>query len=305
VIIDCDTGTDDALATLLALRSPALRVLGITTVGGNVPLDKVVRNTLTVVEHSGKQVPVLRGAARPLLRPLQSAEHIHGTDGLGGTSFPDPLGSVGDRHAVDFLVETCVNAAQPIHLVTLGPLTNIALALLKEPQLEIRISSLVMMAGAIAGGNVTPTAEFNVYVDPEAADIVFRSRIPKTMVAWDPIIEGATLEAEHVERIEACGTPWCRMAGRLLRARLERWEGPVSPPDPAAMSVAIDASIAQAEMLHVTIETKGERTRGMTVVDRRLWRGDLPGQCEPNVNVVTRFDTAAYRRLFLDTLLRD
>ena len=303
VIIDCDTGVDDAIATLLALRSPGLNVLGITTVAGNAPLDKVMRNTLVVVEHSGKHVPVLRGSGQPMLCRLETAEHAHGSDGLGDVGFPDPEGSVGAEHAIDFLVRTFTESADPVHLITLGPLTNIGLALLREPALASRISSLVMMAGGIAGGNATPVAEFNVFVDPEAADIVLRSGIPMTMVTLDPIIKDATFEAEHAEQIEKSDAPWCWMVGRLLRRRLERWHGPASPPDVAAMGIAIDPTIAECEMLHVAIETRGSHTRGMTVADRRRWRGMMPGQPEANVNVATRIDTQSYRQLCLRTLL--
>jgi len=303
VVIDCDTGVDDAIATLLALRSPVLNVLGITTVAGNASLDKVVRNTLVVVEHSGKRVPVLRGSPRPMLCRLETAEHAHGSDGLGDIGFPEPEGTAGAEHAIDFLVRTFTESAGPVHLITLGPLTNIGLALLREPALASLISSLVMMAGGIVGGNATAAAEFNVFVDPEAADIVFRSGIPMTMVPLDPIVADATLEAQHVERIEQSNAPWCWMAGRLLRQRLERWHGPVSPPDLAAMGVAIDPTIAESEMLHVAIETIGRHTRGMTVVDHRKWRGMMPGQPEANVNVVTHIDTQAYRLLCTRTLL--
>jgi len=302
VIIDCDTGVDDAIATLLALRCSAFNVLGITTVAGNVTLDKVVRNTLVVVEHSGKQIPVFQGSSRPLLTPLETAQYAHGSDGLGDIGFPDPKGSVGEEHAVDFLIRTFMEATEAIHLITLGPLTNIALALMKKPELETHIPSLVMMAGGIHGGNATAAAEFNVWVDPEAADVIFRSRIPKTMVPLDPIIQGATIAAENVEQIEASGSPWCWMVGRLLRHRLERWQWLVSPPDAAAMAVAINPSIADAEMYHVAIETRGEHTRGMTVVDRRSWRGKRVG-AESNVNVVTRINTQSYRRLLVSTLL--
>ena len=303
VLIDCDTGVDDAIATLLAVRSPALNVLGITTVGGNAFLEKVVRNTLIVVEHSGKHVPVFRGHSGPMLTALQTAEHAHGSDGLGDIGFPDPKGKAADEHAVDFLVRAFMEATEDLHLITLGPLTNIAFALSKEPRLEQRIRSLVMMAGGITAGNASAAAEFNVFVDPEAADIVFRSAIPKTMVALEPIMEGATFSEEEVKQLESSDAPWCWMIGRLLRQRLETWQGPVSPPDPAAVGVAIDATIAKAEMLHVAIETKGEHTRGMTVVDRRRWRGKRAGTASPNVNVVMSINTARYRQLVLETLL--
>jgi inosine-uridine nucleoside N-ribohydrolase len=301
VIIDCDTGVDDAMATLLALRSPALNVVGITCVAGNTTLDKVVRNTLVVVEHSGKQVPVYEGSPKPLLTPLQVAEYAHGSDGLGDIGFPDPAGAPQAEHAVEFLVRTFSEADQPLHLITLGPLTNVAQALMREPKLEQRIRSLLMMAGGICGGNTSAAAEFNVWVDPEAADVVFRSAIPKTMVALDPIMRYARFTEEDVEQLEACEQPWCWMVSRLMRSRLKRWKGPISPPDVAAMGVAIDPTIASGQGYAVAVETKGEHTRGMTVVDRRRWREMLG--IEPNVHVVEQIDTSRYRELFVSTLL--
>ncbi len=310
VIIDCDTGVDDALALLLALRSPDLNVLGITNVAGNVPLIKVVRNTLVVVEHSGTQVPVYEGAYRSLVGAGGTAEYAHGSDGLGDIGFPEPRIVKNAEHAVDYLVRTFMETTEPIDLITLAPLTNIALALAKEPRLEERIHSLVMMAGGIENGNSTVSAEFNVWVDPEAADIVFRSRIPrKTMVALDPIRQGGGILPEDVETLAASAHPWCRMASLLLRAQQKRWQqftgeiGPVTPPDLAAVGVAIDPSLAAAEMLRVDIETAGVHTRGMTVVDRRPFRGVFRQAPEPNVNVVRTIDNPRYRRLVVDTLL--
>jgi inosine-uridine nucleoside N-ribohydrolase len=188
VIIDCDTGVDDAVAILLALRSPALSVLGITTVAGNTTLDRVVRNTLVVVEHSGRAIPVYAGCQRPLLVELHTAPYAHGSDGLGDIGFPQARPRPEREHAVEYLVRTCMEAVEPIEVITLAPPTNLAMALRREPAIEERGGALVMMAGGLAGGNATATAEFNVWVDPDAADLVFRSRIPKTMVALDPIV---------------------------------------------------------------------------------------------------------------------
>lgn len=301
VIIDCDTGVDDAMATLLALRSPAFNVLGITCVAGNTTLDKVVRNTLVVVEQSGKQVPVYQGSAKPLWVPLRIAEYAHGSDGLGDIGFPDPQGAPQEEHTVDFLVRTFMETDQAVEMITLGPMTNLALALMREPRLEQRIPSLVMMAGGICGGNSSAAAEFNVWVDPEAADVVFRSRIPKTMIALDPIFRYAWFTVEDVEQLESSDSAWCSMASRLMRSRLERWKGPVRPPDVAAMAVAIDATIAEGQDYAVAIETKGQHTRGMTVVDRRHWREMLGS--EANVHVVEEIDTSRYRKLFVRTML--
>ncbi|MCL4561535.1 MAG: nucleoside hydrolase [Chloroflexi bacterium] len=311
VIIDCDTGVDDALALLLALRSPEFNVLGITNVAGNVPLNKVVRNTLVVVEHSGKNVPVYQGASHALTGGAETAEYAHGSDGLADIGFPEPKLVKQEEHAVDYLVRTFMESAEPIDLITLAPLTNIALALLVEPRLEEHIHSLVMMAGGISGGNTTPAAEFNVWVDPEAADAVFRSHIPMTMVALDPIRQGGGIYPEDVDRLEKCGASWCWMASRLLRVQRTRWEEylghptPASPPDLAAMGVALDPTLAEAQMLPVVVETGGKHTRGMTLVDRREGRMRFRSGQEPNVNTVLSIDNARYRKLVLDTWLED
>lgn len=309
VIIDCDTGVDDALALLLALRSPALNVLGITTVAGNVTLDKVVRNTLVVVEQACIDAPVFVGAHRPLVGEWKTAELAHGTDGLGNIGFPDPQSKTQEEHAVDYLVRTFMEHEQPLDLITLAPLTNVALALHKEPRLAGKIHSLLMMAGGIQGGNVTPAAEFNVWVDPEAAEIVAHSGIPMKMVSLEPIYLGGGIPAEDVDQIEAFSAPWCSMASKLLRWQLNRWETvtgtlrPATPPDLAAMAVAIDPSIAQSERYAVSVESRGEYTRGMTVIDRRWYARLLPDAPVPNMEVVLSIDNSCYRRLLLDTLL--
>ncbi|MFN8472559.1 MAG: nucleoside hydrolase [Anaerolineae bacterium] len=310
VIIDCDTGVDDALALLLALRSPAFNVLGITCVAGNVSLHKVVRNTLTVVEHSGKRVPVYVGAATSLVGWGKTAEHVHGDDGLGNLGLPHPTGHAETESAVAFLIRTFMDAKEPVELVTLAPLTNIALALVQEPRLARRIPSLVIMGGDITGGNVTAAAEFNIYIDPEAADVVMRSGIPTTLVPYDVIKAYGTISADEIAAIENASMPCCQLGGRLMRFLLERdtdhlgVSDKIGPADPAAMAVAIEPGIATVGTYHVAIETRGEHTRGATVVDRRSWIRPGSGAQAPNASVVTAMDTSAYRALVRDTYLR-
>ncbi len=311
VIIDCDTGVDDAQALLLALRSPLVQVLGITTTSGNVHLDKVVRNTLIVVERSGKRVPVYPGSFRALLGAGGTAEEVHGRDGLGGTGYPDPQIQAEPEHAVDFLVRTFVNSSEPVDLITLAPLTNIALAIQKDRRFEQSVRSITMMAGGIRAGNTTPAAEFNVWADPEAADLVFRSQIPvKTMVALDPNSDSGMIYEEDVEKLEAAPFPWCEMTSRLMRQSLDRWKEftgqsrPAMPPDLTAMGVALRPDLVQsAEMLNVVVETAGVHTRGMTVCDRRTFRGIFRPVPEPNVNVVYTLDNPGYRQFVLETFL--
>lgn len=309
VIIDCDTGMDDAQALLFALRAPQFNVVGITNVAGNVSIGKVVRNTLVVVEHSGKTVPVYEGAYCPLLGSPETAEYVHGSDGLGNIGFPEPALKKADEHAVDYLVRTYMEATEPIELITLAPLTNIAMALKMERRLEERIPSLVMMAGAADAGNTQPMSEFNVVADPEAAEIVFKSRIPnKVMVGLDPIRK-VGFYPEDVKKLKASPQPWCQMAAKLLDFTHNRYQQatgrvhPASPPDLAAMAVALDPNLATSELLHVTVETRGIYTRGMTVVDRRPFRGVFRPSPEPNINVVWSIDDERYRQLVLDTWL--
>lgn len=284
VIIDCDTGLDDAVALLLAIRSPELNVKGITCVNGNVGLDNVINNTLRVVEHSGKDIPVYAGASTSLVpdRSRDDASAVHGKDGLGGIPFPEPTIKIKKKHAVDYIVETIMNSNEPIDWITLGPLTNAALAILKEPRVVENVRMLTMMAGAVKSGNVSPIAEFNVLADPEAARVVFDSSIPKTMVPLDPLFSGGFLTAKNVKKIsENHQHPWCDMASKIFNRTVNLVKelgrtpvngiGSVSPPDLLAVAVAINPDIATTQENYVFIETHGEFTRGMTVLDQRTY----------------------------------
>ncbi len=284
VIIDCDTGLDDAVALLLAIRSPELNVNGITCVNGNVSLDKVIKNTLRVVEHSGMDIPVYAGARTALIpdKSEDDASDVHGKDGLGGIPFPGPTTIIMPQHAVDYIVETIMNAEEPIDWITLGPLTNAALALLKEPRISKRVRMLTMMAGGVNAGNVTPAAEFNVYADPEAARVVFDSDIPKTMVPLDPLWNGGFLTKKNINQIaDTSQHPWCDMASKIFHRTVKLVKelnrnpvngvGTVSPPDLFAIAVAINPEISVIQENYVSIETRGEFTRGMTILDRRVY----------------------------------
>jgi inosine-uridine nucleoside N-ribohydrolase len=284
VIIDCDTGLDDAVALLLAIRSPEFNVRGITCVNGNVGLENVVNNTLRVVEHSGKDIPVFAGARTALIpdRVREDASGVHGKDGLGGIPFPAPALKVQEQHAVDFIIETILAATEPIDWITLGPLTNAALAILKEPRITKNVRMLTMMAGAVNAGNVTPAAEFNVYADPEAARVVFESDMEKTMVPLDPLYDGGFLSTENIASIASMRSlPWCDMASQIFQRSVALVKelgrnpvngvGTVSPPDLLAVAVAIDPSVTRNSDHYINLETRGEFTRGMTVLDRRVY----------------------------------
>jgi len=318
VIIDCDTGLDDAVALLLAIRSPELNVIGITCVNGNVGLDNVINNTLRVVEHSGQNIPVYAGARTALVpdRSRDDASGVHGKDGLGGIPFPAPTSKIQQGHAVDYIIDTIMSARQPIDWITLGPLTNAALTILKEPRITGNVRMLTMMAGGVNAGNVTPTAEFNVYADPEAARVVFESDIHKTMVPLDPLWDGGFLTTENIAAIhERRDLPWCNMASRIFARTVKLVEelgrhpvngpGTVSPPDLLAVAVAIDPSITRNDDFYANLETHGEFTRGMTVLDRRVYYRIKEKPNVKKIRVALQGYQQKYADLILNTWLKD
>lgn len=313
LIIDCDTGLDDAVALLLALRSTELNVLGITCVNGNVSLERVKINTLKVVDHSENSVQVFAGAASAMIPDYsEDASKVHGSDGLGGLPFPDPKGEIEKEHAVDFIVRTIMSAKEPIDWVTIGPLTNAALAIRKEPRICDRVRMLTMMAGGVDSGNTRMMSEFNVFADPEAARIVFDSSIIKTMVPLDPLFNGGHLNKNNITAIRnASDKPWCDMASKIfdrtvrlvheLGRKQVVEEGAVSPPDLLAMAIAIDPTIGIFEDYQVFVETRGEYTRGMTVVDRRKYNRVKLQPDRKDVRVVLAADQKKYADLVLRT----
>ena len=270
VIIDTDPGVDDAFALLLAMRSPELRIEGITPVAGNVPLELTLPNALRMVEIAGRtDIPVAAGASRPLERRLVTATYAHGENGLGGAEFPAPkLKPIADT-AADFIRQTVRKYPGEVTLITLGPQTNVATALVSDPGLARLIKGVVMMGGSLSGGNVTPAAEFNIYVDPEAARIVFQSGIPLSMVGLDVTRKTALTEA-HVQRLEAAGTTVGKAAAMIARNTFNqnRAQGFLGGPhmhDPLAMAAFLDPSLITWKDYYVDIETKGELTAGETV----------------------------------------
>jgi purine nucleosidase len=299
-LIDTDTGSDDAVALVMALTNPDIHVEAITVVAGNVPLEQGVQNALYTVELTGANVPVYQGMGAPLLRPHESAQHVHGSDGMGDIGL-DVYGRVpAPEHATAVLQETINRYAGEITLVTLGPLTNVALALLRDPSLARKVSNCVVMGGTGRGhGNVTPVAEYNIWVDPEAAQIVFESGMPITMVGWDISYTYATLNEAEAARLRAVGTPLASFCVDIQAALIKfatetsGLEG-FDLPDPIAMAVAIDPSIVtESKRLFVAIETGGLWCRGQTVVDLLGVTGR-----NPNVDIVVE----ASRERFLQML---
>jgi purine nucleosidase len=274
ILIDTDTASDDAVALIMALRSPGARVIAITTVAGNVGVDQATRNALYTTELCGASTPVYRGSAKPLTRPLVTAEWFHGKDGLGDHGYPPPRRSAEKQHAVEAIVSTVRNNPGLV-LVALGPLTNIALALAQAPDLASHIGRCVIMGGApCCEGNVTPAAEFNMWVDPEAARMVFRSGLPIELVGWQLCRGAAVVSPADIELIDKLGTSLSHFAVECNSTAREAYrrqtgEDGISLPDPVAMSIALDPSIGIESSRHyVDVETATELTRGMTVVDR-------------------------------------
>jgi purine nucleosidase len=287
-LIDTDTASDDAVALIMALRNPQIEVLAITTVAGNVPLAQATRNALYTAELCGSTVPVYPGAEKPLQRPHCGAEWFHGKNGLGDHVYPPPRRAPEHESAIDAIVRT-IEAHPGLGLVTLGPLTNIALALRGAPDIAEKVSRCVVMGGApCCEGNVTPAAEYNIWCDPEAARIVMRSGLPVELVGWQLSRYGAVLNESGIQHILSFNNPIAKFAiecnSRGQQAYfVQTGEHGICLPDPVAMAVALDPSIVTSQSEHfLEIETESELTRGMTVVDRLNVAAD-----ERNCNVWT------------------
>src|SRR5271156_3145454 len=273
-LIDTDTASDDAVAIMMALAAPEVRVLGLTTVAGNVSLERATSNALLTAEICNSDVPVFAGAEKPLTHAHEDAHWFHGKDGLGDRGYPAPKRAPKREHGVDAILRLA-RAEPGLTLVTLGPLTNIALALKREPELAGRIGRCVVVGGAPnCEGNVTPAAEYNIWVDPEAARAVFRSKVPIEMVGWHVSRGPSVLTDDEIAAIEALGTAKAKFAiesnSRARDAyRVQTGEVGLSLADPTAMAVALDRSVGLAWSRHrVAIESGSRLTRGMTVVDR-------------------------------------
>ncbi len=304
VILDVDTGIDDSIALILAARSARLRVLGVTTVAGNVEIEKTTANTIRVLDAIGRtDIPVARGARQPLARPLKTAAAFHGPDGLGGLDLPAPTRPPVSMTAIRFLCETLRVAAEPVTLIALGPQTNLALALLEEPDLlAAKLERVIFMGGAVAGGNSTPAAEFNAWADPEAMSVVLHGGLALTMVPWDAIFK-ATLPRDEVRAMEIADDPALRLAGQLSRPFMAFFDDPeVVFCDPSAVAAAIDPAVVKTRSYHVDVETAGTLTTGMTVVDRRARVAEGAAKQRPNCEVAIDLDTERFRHVFREAL---
>lgn len=306
IIIDTDPGHDDALAILLACASPELELLGVCAVAGNVPLELTSVNIRKVLELAGRRdVPAFAGADRPLLRPLVTAEYVHGKTGLDGADLPEPTMPLDPRHAADFIVETVMSRPEKtVTLCPLAPLTNIALALAREPRIAQRLEGIVLMGGGLfEGGNRTPAAEFNIYVDPEAAARVFSSGADITFVPLDCTHQALTRKT-RVDAIRALGTPVAEAAAGWL-AFFERYDeekygtdgGPLH--DPLVIARLLRPDLFTGKRVHVAVETGSELTRGMTVID---WWG-VTGNA-PNATMLRHVDADGFFALLTERLAR-
>ena len=306
VVIDTDPGQDDAIAMLLALASPEIEVLGITTVAGNVPLPLTTRNALRVVELAGRtEVPVHAGAARPLQRAPVTAEQVHGETGLDGPELPEPTLAPREQHAVDFIVETLRREpAGSVTLCVLGPMTNLALAFARAPEIVPRVARIVAMGGGrFEGGNITPVAEFNIFADPHAAQAVLHAGAPVVLHPLD-VTHRALTSRERIAAFRGLGTrPGIAVADMLAFAQvydMERYGAEGGPlHDPNVIAWLIRPDLYAGRDVNVEVETGSELTMGQTVID---WWG---ATARPrNAHVVREVDDAAFFALLVERIGR-
>lgn len=306
IIIDTDPGQDDAVALLLALASPELDLLGITCVAGNVPLPLTTRNARAICELAGRvDVPILAGCERPLTRTLVTAEHVHGKTGLDGITLPEPTMPLTEGHAVDFLIDTLRREAPgSVTLCPIGPLTNIATAFRTAPDIVARVARIVLMGGAyFEVGNITPAAEFNIYVDPEAADIVFRSGVPLVVMPLD-VTHKVLTTRPRIEAFRALGTrvgaavaSWADFYERFDMAKYGSEGAPLH--DPCTIAWLLNPGLFAGREINVEIELEGRYTTGMTVAD--WWRVT---DRAPNALFIRDVDADGFYALLTERLAR-
>lgn len=303
IIIDCDTGTDDAIAILAAFYTDEVEVKAITSVNGNVGVVHTSQNNLNIVEYLGKDIPVATGAAMPFGNAYaddRSASGTHGKTGMGNVQIPKAgKRKLDARTASELIYETAVSLKGELELVVIGPMTNIAIALINHPDLPDLIKHIWFMGGAVIGGNVTSTAEFNIWVDPEAARIVIGSKIPKTMVGLD-VTERAILTKADANELRLTGSKETVLAADLLEFMFTRWNAggeDAMMHDALALAAAVCPACLTCRDYFVDVECKGEYTYGHTMVDRK---GKL--RKSPNTSVAVDVDVEMFRRWLLETL---
>jgi purine nucleosidase len=317
VIIDTDPGTDDAMAILLALNSPEVEVRAFTVVGGNVPQAQALENALRLVSLAGRcDIPIARGAPRPLAQRLITAEFVHGKNGMGNIELPASRCTADKRFAPDLIIEMVRAMPGQLTLVPVGPLTNIALAVLKDPGIVPLVKEVVIMGGSITEGNVTAAAEANVYNDPEAAQVVFQAGWKVTMVGLD-VTHRTNFGKAHLERLAKTHGTQNDFASRVMEflvALSAKFGGEGTPMhDPLAMGVAIDPSFVKTRNMRIEVETRGEFTRGATVGNRNnvVEHNELQGdryvmtgidRVEPNAWVAVEVDAERFMSFFIDRL---
>ena len=300
IILDCDPGHDDAIAMVLALASPELDVKAITASAGNQTPDKTLRNVLRMLTLLGRQdIPVAGGARKPLMRELIIAENVHGESGLDGPALPEPDFTPQACTAVELMAKTLRESPQPVTIVATGPQTNVALLLNSHPELHDKIARIVLMGGAMVLGNWQPAAEFNIYVDPEAAEIVFQSGIPVVMAGLD-VTHRAQIHGLDIERFRQVGNPVATIVAELLDFfmeyhKAEKWGFHGAPlHDPCTIAWLLKPELFTSVERWVGVETQGKYTQGMTVVDYYFLTGK-----QPNTTVLLDID----RERFVDLLV--
>ncbi|WP_338534420.1 pyrimidine-specific ribonucleoside hydrolase RihA [Leclercia adecarboxylata] len=303
IILDCDPGHDDAIALVLALASPELEVKAVTSSAGNQTPDKTLRNVLrmlTLLKRS--DIPVAGGAVKPLMRDLIIADNVHGETGLDGPALPEPGFAPQNCTAVELMAKVLRESPEPVTLVATGPQTNVALLLNSHPELHAKIARIVIMGGAMGLGNWTPAAEFNIYVDPEAAEIVFQSGIPVVMAGLD-VTHRAQIMADDIERFRAINNPVARTVAELLDFfmeyhKTEKWGFQGAPlHDPCTIAWLLKPEIFTTDRRWVGVETQGKYTQGMTVVDYYMLSGN-----EPNTDIMLDIDRQAFVDLLAERL---
>lgn len=302
IILDCDPGHDDMVAILLAAANPAIDLRAITTVSGNGPLEAVTRNALLTCTHAGiRDVPVAAGCGGPVLGRARAADDVHGASAMDGADLGEPDVELDPRHAVDLMAEILTAAPAPVTLVPTGPLTNVALLLRRHPELMDNIAAIVLMGGAVLGGNRQPLAEFNIWADPEAADIVFTSGLDVTMCPLD-VTHQALATEDVLAEIGAIGTPLATIVVDLLGFFADRykklWGFPAAPVhDPVAVARVIDPALVGVVDANVVVELAGTYTRGATAVDRFGNTGRAP-----NARVALELDHGGFWALIVDAV---